>query len=204
MSPAAISRAALGRLPLYLRYLQSLSSETVSATTIANALSLGEVQVRKDLSVVSGAGRPRIGYVVSDLIASIMSVLHLCSVGRAVVVGSGSLADALLGYPEFSKYGAEIAAGFVIGTDAHRSVSGKPVYPLDKLEDFCRTGDIRLGVLAVPEEFAQEVCDVMVSANIIGILNLSPCRIKTPDNVIVQHENLALSLANLNMQLGRL
>ena len=47
-----VSRAALGRLPIYLKYLKSIDSKTISATKIAEELGFGEVQVRKDLAAV--------------------------------------------------------------------------------------------------------------------------------------------------------
>lgn len=65
MNEYSIPKATRGRLPLYLQYLKSLPAvkgATISATAIANGLSLGDVQVRKDLATVSGAGRPKIGY----------------------------------------------------------------------------------------------------------------------------------------------
>ena len=69
MKANQITRATLGRLPLYLNYLKQIESSgttSISATTIAKALSLGEVQVRKDLASVSGAGKPKVGYESSD------------------------------------------------------------------------------------------------------------------------------------------
>ena len=66
-----ISKATLGRLPEYLEYLKKSSSEYISSSKIAKDLFLGEVQVRKDLNKVCGAGIPRIGYLTLDLISSI-------------------------------------------------------------------------------------------------------------------------------------
>lgn len=68
-----VPRATLGRIPSYLKYLKSLPQDvrTISATSLAKGLGLGEVQVRKDLSAVSGAGRPKIGYYTAELIASL-------------------------------------------------------------------------------------------------------------------------------------
>ena len=64
-----LSRATMGRLPGYLAFLRSLpvGTQTISATAIAKALELGEVQVRKDLSAVCGMGKPKIGYEVTEL-----------------------------------------------------------------------------------------------------------------------------------------
>ena len=71
MARKEISKAMLKRLPVYLSYLKSLpdSGHThISATALASALSMGEVQVRKDLATVSSGGRPKVGYVRQDLI----------------------------------------------------------------------------------------------------------------------------------------
>ena len=71
MQHKELSKAVLKRLPGYLAYLKSLpedSSPFISATSIANALNMGEVQVRKDLAVVSKAGKPKIGYPRADLV----------------------------------------------------------------------------------------------------------------------------------------
>lgn len=69
MEHSYVSRATIGRIPVYLRYLKNNyhSTENISATALARALGLGEVQVRKDLSAVSGAGRPKTGYNIGKL-----------------------------------------------------------------------------------------------------------------------------------------
>ena len=67
-----ISKATLSRIPGYLKHLKELPASVteISATTLARQLSLGEVQVRKDLASVCGKGKPKIGYKVADLIRS--------------------------------------------------------------------------------------------------------------------------------------
>ena len=68
-----LTRATLGRLPTYLAHVRELREQGVpntSATAIARALGLGEVQVRKDLSAISGAGKPKTGYQVEELLAA--------------------------------------------------------------------------------------------------------------------------------------
>ena len=74
---SAVSRQTISRLPVYLGYLRSLEGSmlTISATAIAEALSLNDVQVRKDLAAVSSSGKPKIGYVTADLIS--VSYTHL-------------------------------------------------------------------------------------------------------------------------------
>ena len=75
MGTSKISQVLLHRLPSYLNYLKSLpgGDHYISATTIANALGLGDVQVRKDLAAISDAGRRRTGRSRDQLIRDIES-----------------------------------------------------------------------------------------------------------------------------------
>ena len=115
MNGCSISKATLGRLPGYLQYLKSLPEArgaTISATVIAKELSLGDVQVRKDLAAVSGAGKPKVGYVRAKLIRDIECHLGNERVTHAVLVGAGKLGRALLDYDGFEEFGVRIVAGF--------------------------------------------------------------------------------------------
>ena len=138
MKTTDVSRAALGRIPVYLKFIESLPQdvETVSATTIAKALGFGEVQVRKDLGAICGSGKPRIGYTVSDLKASLECLIDSRN-GKTVIVGAGKLGRALLDYGGFSDYGLDILAAF--DTDvSQNNASGKPILPIGGLHDFCK------------------------------------------------------------------
>ncbi len=202
MKRRTITRATLGRLPLYLKYLRSSADEDemVSATAIAKALKLGEVQVRKDLNDVSGKGRPRIGYLKKELIKDLEHSLGYRSHSSAVIVGAGKLGTALLQFDGFSLYGLEIAAAFDCDkTKTGKNLFGKTVYPLDELRLYCQMHDIHIGIITVPEASAQSVCNAMTDAGITAIWNFAPVELVTAENVIVQQEDLALSLAHLNM-----
>lgn len=88
----SISKQTLQRLPLYLNYLKTLSlnrSANISATTISNKLGLNQVQVRKDLAAVTSGGRPKTGYLVSNLIAEIEQFLRYDHVDNVVIAGAG-------------------------------------------------------------------------------------------------------------------
>ncbi|MBR1780281.1 MAG: redox-sensing transcriptional repressor Rex [Oscillospiraceae bacterium] len=200
MNQHKIPKTTLGRLPVYLQYLRELPedhSPYISATEIARGLHIGEVQARKDLHAASGNGRPKVGYVVAELIAQLESLLELRSQNRAVLVGAGKLGKALLDYPGFETFGVEIVAGFDIDPNAGAGEQ-KPVYPIEELEDFCRREQIRIGILTVPEEVSQRACDHMVACGIRAIWSFTP--VQVPDGVLLQHENLALSLAHLCAQ----
>lgn len=203
MEKAAVSKATLGRLPDYLRVLKELPpNETpyISATAIARMLDLGEVQVRKDLAAVSGAGRPKLGYATAELIDKIEQCLGLGQLTSAVLVGTGRLGRALMQDDEFERYGVKIAAAFDLNDRKIMLGSEVEVLPMNQFESFCRAHRIHLGIVTVGKGSAQTVCDQMVRSGITAIWNFAPCRLAVPKSVLLQNENLALSLAHLNNQ----
>jgi len=203
MEPATVSKKILKRLPVYLGYLKSLpeSVETVSATAMAKALDLGDVQVRKDLAKVSHVGRRRTGRSRQQLILDIESYLDCASKTGTVVVGAGKLGRALLDYSGFEESGLNVMAGFDINPATGKSETGKPIYPMNRLDAFCRRYHVPIGIIAVPAESAQGVCDHLVACGVQAIWNFAPVHLKVPEDVVVQSENLAISLTSLRMQL---
>jgi redox-sensing transcriptional repressor len=204
MERLSVSKATLGRLPIYLGMLRELPPDeysNISATTISKKLSLGEVQVRKDLAAVSGAGKPKLGYVTQELIEKLEEALGIKSLTEAVLVGAGRLGRALLEYDEFHKYGVMISAAFDCNEQVI-SLNGKTeILPMNRFEAYCKAHSIRLGIITVGEGSAQVVCDLMVQAGIAAIWNFAPCKLEVPKGIMLQNENLALSLAHLNNQL---
>ena len=203
MESKTVSRKLLKRLPLYLNYLKSLpeDSSNVSATTMAKALDLGHVQVRKDLAKVSETGRRRTGRNRHQLMQDIEQYLNFAEETGTVIVGAGKLGLALLDYIGFEKSGLNVMAGFDISPCAETSAGGKPIYPMSRLEHFCKHYDVHIGVIAVPAESAQSVCDALVACGVRAIWNFAPVRLQVPDYVLVQSENLAISLTSLRVQM---
>ena len=203
MQRKELSKAVLKRLPGYLSYLKGLSEENhpyVSATTIANALNMGEVQVRKDLAVVSKAGKPKIGYPRKELMENISQYLCYDNTTDAILVGAGKLGQALLGYSGFAAYGLNILAAFDVAPMAEYAVH-KPILPMEQLEKYCLDNNVHMGIITVPMEHAQQVCDRMIQCGIKAIWNFAPVHLDVPQNTLVQNENMATSLAVLSMHL---
>ena len=205
MNGNSIPKATLGRLPAYLQYLKSLPESrgsTISATAIAKGLSLGDVQVRKDLSAVSGAGKPKIGYVKNDLIRNLEAHLGYDRYTSAVLVGAGKLGRALLDYDGFEEFGVKIVAGFDCnGQIVQVGKSTKSILPINDLGAYCEQNGVKLGIITVGQGSAQDVCDKMVASGITAIWNFAPCALRVPSGVLLKQENLALSLAYLNNQI---
>ena len=204
MERKEISKSVLKRLPGYLAYLKSIpegSSPNISATALANALGMGEVQVRKDLAMVSDGGRPKIGYLREHLIQDIEQFLGYDNTTDAVLIGAGKLGQALLDYRGFEAYGLNILAAFDICPQNDSTDSGKPIVHIDKLESFCRTHKVLMGIITVPASQAQAVCDQLIACGIKAIWNFAPVHLDVPEHILVQSENMANSLAVLSMHL---
>lgn len=201
-----ISNSVLKRLPVYLSYLKSLPEDApdhISATTIAAALNMGEVQVRKDLALVSDGGRPKVGYPRTGLIGDLEQFLGYDDTNDAVLIGAGKLGRALMGYSGFSEYGLNIIAAFdadarQVGNDN----SGKPVLPMSELPRLCAERNTLMGIITVPAAQAQSVCDLLIACGLKAIWNFAPVHLDVPDGILVQNENMAASLAVLSKHLS--
>ena len=203
METHRISRRLLNRLPLYLNHLKTMPKDTknVSATAIAKALGLGEVQVRKDLAKVSDAGRRRTGRSREQLIQDIETYLDFAAETGTVIIGTGNLGRALLDYDGFEELGLNVMAGFDLEACMDRAESRKPIYPMSRLETFCKYYDVHIGVITVSAENAQKACDCLVACGVTAIWNFASVPLKVPEHVVVQNENLAVSLNTLRIKM---
>lgn len=204
--PIKIVKTVLSRLPLYYNFLMEKRKEDykyISSTVIAKSLKLNNIQVRKDLACVSKqSGKPRMGFEIESLINDIEEVLGFNNLDEVVLVGAGRLGRTLLSYQGFADYKLNIVAGFdtsfeLVGVQ----VNNKPILHIDKLATIVERLNIKIGIITVPREAAQEVCDIMIKAGIKVIWNFAPVHLEVPDGIIIKHENLAVSLALLTKKL---
>ena len=203
METVKVSKKLLKRLPVYLHYIKTLPehTENISATRMARDLGFGDVLVRKDLAKVSNGGRRKLGYVREDLIVDIEKFLDFNSTTDAIVIGAGKLGQALLDYCGFEASGLHIMAGFDLHASKKHTNGGKPIYPMTKLAQFCEDNQVAIAIITVPAESAQTVCDELVACGIRAIWNFAPVHLNVPERIVVQSENLAVSLTALRMQL---
>src|ERR1039458_7904974 len=85
---------SLRRLPIYYRSLQEMriaGVSQVSCADLARALGLDPTQVRKDIEMTGIVGKPRVGYLLGELVLWIENFLGWNRPKEAVLVGAGSL-----------------------------------------------------------------------------------------------------------------
>lgn len=201
-----ILKSTLSRLPSYyciIEERQALGEEYISATTIAESLSINPVQVRKDIaSICSEPGRPKLGFKIGTLLNDLKMYLGYDHYDEAVLVGVGALGHVLMQYGGFANYGLGIVAGFDKKV-RDKSIADKPVLPVSKLVSFLRRTHIKIGIIAVPANEAQNAADLLAAGGVKAIWNFAPTTINLPDNILVKNENLAASLAALTAELLR-
>ncbi|HOX30757.1 MAG TPA: redox-sensing transcriptional repressor Rex [Spirochaetales bacterium] len=200
------------RLPSYLhiiRQAQRNGDYYISGTIIANELNLEPIQVRKDLAITGIIGKPKKGYPVEALVAAIEHYLGWDESHEAVLVGAGNLGSALMGYQEFQLHGLHVIAAF--DTDPAKvggKIHGVPILSMDSLEENIKLLRAEIAILTVPSPFAQATAETLVKAGISSIWNFTNTKLKVPDSVVVQREDLSSGYAILSVmmqtQRGRL
>ncbi len=207
MKAAAIPAPAVRRLSLYLRELESLwrsDQRTVSSKQLGDALKLTATQIRKDLAYFGQFGQPGIGYDVGALTTKIRRILGTDRTWSVLLVGAGNLGMALSAYRGFARKGFRLVAVF----DQDPAKIGKPlptipslsIQPVQEIATVVREKDIRLAIIAVPAEAAQEVSDLLVAAGVRGILNFAPISLHVDPTVAVSAVDLAVHLEQLSFQ----
>jgi len=202
-----LSRAAVGRLSLYLRHLEGLlqsGTAKVSSGQLGEPLGVPDTQVRKDLASLGGLGHPGVGYPIQKLINAIRKTLGIDREWKVALVGVGNLARALLRYRGFQQHGFRIVALF----DADPSKIGQHVEGLE-IHDPGRMSQVKaatgaeLGLLTVPAEAAQKVANALAAAGVRGVLNFAPTVVRLPPSVRLVSVDLTIQLEQLAFQIGR-
>jgi len=207
-----VPEATIRRLSRYSRCLEEmeqLGEKVVSSAQLANRCAVNPAQVRKDLAYFGEFGIRGVGYYVKDLFHNIRRILGLNKEWKMAVIGMGNLGSSLLSYKDFLKQNYKIVAAFdinppeVIGRVSEKL--GKPVEILhiNRIKEVAKERKIEIGLISTPPSEAQSVANLLVEAEVRGILNFAPAQIMVPEGFIVKDvffttvlDNLAYLLSN--------
>jgi redox-sensing transcriptional repressor len=207
-----IPEATIRRLSRYSRCLEEMEGrgeKVVSSAQLANKCMVNAAQVRKDLAYFGEFGIRGVGYYVKDLLHDIKRILGLNKEWRMAVIGIGNLGSSLLSYKDFLKQNYKIVAAFdidppkVIGRVSEKL--GKPVEVLhiNRIKEVAKERKIEIGLITAPPSEAQSVANLLVEAEVRGILNFAPAQIIVPEGYVVKDvffttvlDNLAYLLSN--------
>jgi len=202
-----IPGAVVRRLPLYLRVLEDATrdgdKELMSSQELGERAGVSPALVRKDLAWFGEFGKQGVGYDVNNLKAELRRILHLDRDIPIAIVGVGSLGHALARYFR-RRYAADpgfhlnIVALFDADPEKQGEVvEGLPVESPAKIEERTRELGLKMAIVAVPAEAAQEVVDRLVGAGIKLLLNFAPVKLTVPEGVHIINADLSLELQRL-------
>ncbi|MBL8155538.1 MAG: redox-sensing transcriptional repressor Rex [Anaerolineae bacterium] len=195
----------IGRLPVYLRALTRLmqeGQEVTSSHELGKRLGISSAQIRKDLSHFGGFGKQGTGYQIAYLIEQLRQVLSVNREWEVALVGAGDLGSALAHYRGFGDRGFRIACVFdnspqKVGT----KVGEYTVLPTSDIAKVIRERGIKIAMIAVPAEKAQEVANVLIEAGIRAILNYAPMNLNVPAGIRVQYIDPVVQLQRMTYYL---
>jgi redox-sensing transcriptional repressor len=203
-----VPEPTLRRLPWYLAYAQLVQKSGelyLSSTQIAGNIAIDPSKVAKDLSYVNISGRTRVGYDVNELVKVLEEFLGFTKSHQAFLFGVGSLGGALMHDNGLSHFGLEIVAGFDVKYElAGTSINRIPIHHVANFEELQKKTGIKIGILTVPIEKAQETAEMMIAGGIQAIWNFTPFRIRVPENIIVQNTSIYAHLAVMFNRLNEL
>ncbi|MBF4509761.1 MAG: redox-sensing transcriptional repressor Rex [Aeromicrobium sp.] len=202
-----IPEGVIERLPLYLNVLIQMRHDgvsTVSSARLGELTLVNPAQIRRDLTHFGSFGKRGVGYDVVTLVDRIQRILGADHTHRLALVGAGNLGSAIAGYNGLRQHGFLVTAVFdsdprKIGT----RIGDMAVRPIDDLERVVRDQDIRIGVVAVPPEAAQEVTDRLAAAGIRIVLNYTPVIVRVPPGVTLHNTDPVHELLHTLYYLSR-
>lgn len=201
-----IPEATIRRLSNYLKCLEDLEmkgEKVASSALIAQICDVNAAQVRKDFAYFGEFGIRGMGYNTKELRFHIKEILGTNREWRIGIVGIGNLGSALLMYKGFLKQNYKIVAVFdldpvkVVGQVSEKM--GKPIEVLhiDRLKEVVKARNVEIGIISTPPSEAQRVANLMVDANVKGIMNFAPTQIRVPSNVVLRNVFFTSALDNL-------
>lgn len=199
MSDDPIPGATVARLPVYLRALASLAAsgqDTVSSADLAELAGTQPAQLRRDLSYFGTFGTRGVGYDVATLRASLGAHVGEDEEWPLVLVGVGHLGSALasqFSQPPFRVVAALDVDPALVGTTR----AGVVIRHQSEMADAVAETGAVIGVICTPADVAQEVCDGLVAAGVVSILNFAPTLLHTPGHAEIRTVDLAQELAIL-------
>lgn len=202
-----ISKAVIGRLPRYYRYLGEmlkLGVERISSNDLSKKMHVTASQIRQDLNNFGGFGQQGYGYNVKYLYTEIGKILGLDKKHNMIIIGAGNLGQAIANYSAFEKGGFVLQGIFDVNPRMEGvTIRGVPIRMLDTLDEFVKTVNVEIAALTIPKTKAVEVAELLMKNGIKGIWNFVHIDLNLPEDIIVENVHLSDSLMKLSYNISR-
>ncbi|MNP24423.1 Redox-sensing transcriptional repressor Rex [compost metagenome] len=195
-----ISMAVIKRLPKYHRYLGELlrnDVDRISSKELSEKIGFTASQIRQDLNCFGDFGQQGYGYNVRELHAQISSILGLNKDYNTIIIGAGNIGQAIANY-RFDRFGFNIIGIF----DANPKLVGIKIrdieiQDIDRVPEYLKNNIVDIGVICVPKNNAQKVCDKLVQGGVKGIWNFAPIDLDAPQDITIENVHLSESVLTL-------
>jgi redox-sensing transcriptional repressor len=205
MNAEKIPDIIITRLPLYLRALQSMDDrglKTTSSQELGERIGISAAQIRKDISQFGEFGQQGTGYSIPYLLDKLREILKVDRMWDVIIVGAGDMGHALARYQGFANRGFNVVMIF----DNDKSKVGQKIGDLtiedtSSLIERVKSANIKIAMLTIPAQVAQDTTDKLVEAGIKAILSYAPITLSVPNDVRVQYIDPATHLQRMTYYL---
>ena len=203
-----VPKAVIKRLPKYYIYLENIAEKgiiRVSSKELSEITGLTASQIRQDLNHFGGFGQQGYGYNVLELKKELEKILGLNKSYDTIMIGYGNIGKAIYRYKGFKRSGLNIVAIFdkdesLIG----KEIDGIKIQNIDNLNNFLEKNKSVVAVMAIPENSAKEICDILVKNDIKAIWNFASIDLKLPKSIVIENVHLDESLYTLTYYINNI
>ena len=173
MNDSSVPDIVVGRLPLYLRAIQSMrqqGQQVTSSQELGKVLGISAAQIRKDLSQFGEFGKQGTGYNIEYLCEQIQKILKVDRVWDVAVIGAGDIGSALARYQGFTNRGFQVTMVFDSNPQKIGRQEGSHIIQESaKMVGSIKEAGVKIAMIAVPADQAQKVADQLIEAGIKSI-----------------------------------
>ena len=119
------------------------------------------------------------------------------------MVGVGRLGRSIISYPGFQPQGFRVVCAFESNTKLIGQVAGGLlVHDFANFKEVAQSEMVKIAIVAVPANAAQDVIDQLVESDIRAILNYAPKPAIVPPNVKIRNVDPVISLQSMTYYLN--
>ncbi len=188
----AVSLRVIRRISFYYEALLKLNlrdDEYVSSKELEAITGISCNQIRQDFfSLNIAIGKQKKGYLYRSLFNELKKVLSIDKGAKIIIVGAGRIGMALSNYKLFRIRNINVVALFDVKPELINATLQEkpqdviPIFHINELENFLKQNpEVKIGLITVPEDVAQQVLESLVRAGIQGVVNFAPRVLHLPE-----------------------
>ncbi len=185
-----ISLRVIRRISFYYEALLKLDQPEdsyISSKKLEEITGVSCNQIRQDFFYLNiSIGKQKKGYQVKKLFKELKKILSIDRGAEVVVIGAGRLGRALSEYKLFKVRNIHVTCLFdvkpeLVGTTLEIKEEKIPIRHIDELGKYLEVNPtLKIAMLTVPEDCAQEMLNLLVKLGIEGVVNFAPRILKLP------------------------